>query len=522
MKKITLLALLCGVAATAQITYESSDYAAANQEIILSKASPLGLFNFAATGANHHWNFSGLSAQSQSTFSYSNPNNSGYKISWCFTHGYLFNCNSQFNNNFTHASLVTDGFEGEQFGITNVIEHARLNGSSFESRMIGMTMGFGGLGLPVAVDYDSPDVIYQFPMNYGDTYTSTAHFNVELPELSGFQVQYGAEITRTNTVQGWGSLETPFMTFPNVLKVKTVVQREDTFTVNGIGIPIPTTTVSYKWFDKNYGLPVLQADGMELFGLFIPTSVTYVDGQQCLEPLAQFNLIPFGTDYDPATQSATVGFSNLSANFDSVTWDFGDGSTSADLNASHTFTCPGTHHVTLTVNNGFCNPAQSDSITVPIVITDSQNAFTTAVTLTDATLSADRTLAGTTYQWVDCDNNNAPIDGQTAQSFTAQISGNYACLMTTNGCESMSDCTSVQLLQTNGFEVQNPLVLFPNPTRGKLQLGNSQLAVKQVEIYNALGMLVASELDLSSQPAGVYIVRVTTDEGTFARKVVRQ
>lgn len=521
MRKITLLALLFGVSASAQITYESGDYAVAGEEIILTKASPLGLFNFAETGANHAWDFGALSADSQSTFSYQNPNNSGYKISWCFTNGYLFNCNSQFNSNFNLASLVTDGFEGEQFGITNVIEHSKLGATSLETKMVGMTMGFGSLGLPMAVDYTAPDVVYQFPMNFGDTYTSNASFNVDLPEVSGFEVQYGAEIARTNTVEGWGSLVTPFMTFANVLKMKTVVVRQDTFTVNGIGIPIPSTTVSYKWFDKNYGLPVLQADGMEIFGVFIPTNISYIDGQQCLEPLAQFNLIPFGTDYDPDTQSATVGFANLSTNFDSVSWDFGDGGTSTDINPSHAFVCPGTHDVTLTINNGFCNPAQTATVTVPIAITDSQNAFTTGVTVVDATLTADRILSGTTYQWVDCNGNN-PIAGQTSQSFTTDVTGNFACILTTNGCESMTDCFAVEVLQTNQFGAQNPMVLYPNPTSGKLQISNSKSTVKKVEIYNALGMLVANELDLTNQPSGIYMVRIVTVDGTFARKVVRE
>lgn len=522
MKKITILALLCLTSATAQITYESTDYAAAGEEIIISKASPLGFFNFAATGENHNWNFGSLSAQSQSTFSYQNPNSAGYKISWCSTHGYLFNCNSQFNNNFNLATLVTEGFEGEEFGITNVVEHLDLSASSLETKMVGMTMGFGSLGLPVAVDYESPDVIYQFPMNYGDNYTSNSSFNVEMPAVSGVEIQYGATITRTNTVQGWGSLITPYMTFPNVLKVKTVVQRQDTFTINGIGIPIPSTTVSYKWFDKNYGQPVLQADGLEIFGIFIPTSVSYVDGQQCLEPLAQFNLIPFGTDFNPETQSATVGFSNMSANFDSVSWDFGDGGTSTDLNPSHEFLCPGTHQVTLTINNAFCNPVQTATVTVPIEITDSQNAFTTAVTVSDATLTADRNLEGTSYQWVDCANGNSPIIGQDGQSFTADASGSYACILTTNGCESLTDCIAVEVLQSNQFDSQNQIVLYPNPTNGKLQLSNARVAIKNVEIYNALGMLVANELDLTSQPSGIYIVRIATADGTFTRKVIRQ
>lgn len=517
-----MAALICSAALSAQITYESSDYAVAGEEYTISKAPMFaGVFNFAATGANHSWDFSGLSADSQSTFAYGNPNDSGYKISWCFSHGYLFNCNSQFNNNFNLSLPVSDGFEVQNYGITNMIEHSKLSATALEAKMVGMNVGFGALALPMAVDYDSPDVIYQFPMNFGDTNSSTAAFNVDFNMGGlGFDIAYSATIARTNTVQGWGSLVTPFMTFPNVLKVKTVVQRTDNITIMGVPIPIPSTTVSYKWFDKNYGQPVLQADGNEIFGIFIPTSVTYIDGQQCLPPMAQFNLIPFGTDFDPETQSATVGFANLSTNFDSVSWDFGDGGTSTDINPSHEFTCPGMHDVTLTINNNFCNPSQMNSQTISIEITDSQNAFTTGVTVDGLTLTADRTLAGTTYQWVDCDNGNQPIDGQTAQSFTAEVTGNYACILTTNGCESLTACTSLEVLKNNQFNAESEIVLLPNPTNGKLQLSKS-VAVQKAEIFNALGMLVSRELDLTSQPSGLYIVKVTTDSGTFTRKVIR-
>lgn len=521
MRKTTLLTvLLISLTASAQITYDSSDYALAGEAITISKAS-IGIFNFAVTGENHEWDYSGLTADSQSTFTYGNPNDSGYKLAWCFSHGYLFNCNSQFNNNFNLSLPVSDGFEVQDYGITNMIEHSKLSATALESKMVGMNIGFGALALPMAVDYESPDVIYQFPMNYGDTYTSNAAFSVDF-NLGGlgFDVVYGAEITRTNTVQGWGSLVTPFMTFPNVLKMKTVVQRVDHITLSGIEIPIPSTTVSYKWFDKNYGQPVLQADGTEFFGIFIPTSVTYIDGQQCLPPSAQFNLIPFGTDYNPETQSATVGFANLSTNFDSVSWDFGDGGTSTDINPSHSFACPGTHEVTLTINNNFCQPSESSTVTVPIEITDSQNAFTTQVTVAEYVLTADRDLAGTTYQWMDCDT-NLPIEGETAQSFTAVASGNYSCVLTTNGCESTSDCITVEVLQTNGFNLSRPLALYPNPTSGKLELSRPVI-VNKVEIFNALGMLVADELDLTQQSSGIYMVRIVTNEGVFIKKIIRE
>ena len=153
-----------------------------------------------------------------------------------------------------------------------------------------------------------------------------------------------------------------------------------------------------------------------------------------------FAYSPLLSDYDPISQQASVSFINTSANYDSVLWDFGDGTTSTEINPAHTYTCPGIKQIVLTVTNEFCDPDVSDSITIPLTITDSQNAFTTGVTVNGGTLTADRDLSGTTYQWVDCDNGNIEIIGETNQSFTPVQDGNYAVVLTTNGCQDISDC----------------------------------------------------------------------------------
>ena len=48
-----------------------------------------------------------------------------------------------------------------------------------------------------------------------------------------------------------------------------------------------------------------------------------------------------------------------------------------------------------------------------------------------------------TYQWVDCDNGNAPIAGATNQSYTATVSGNYAVVIVDGTCNAASVCEPV-------------------------------------------------------------------------------
>ena len=312
-------------------------------------------------------------------------------------------------------------------------------------------------------------------------------------------------------------MTTPHGTYASVLKLKTVLQKTETITIEGIEIPITTTTISYQWFDKNFGIPVLQADGMQIFGFFVPISVSYLDGEQCLPPAATF--ANSSANYNPETQSASVAFSNSSINYDAVEWNFGDGGTSTVNEPSHVFNCPGPHVVTLTVLNSTCQPPQSNTTTQTIVITDTLNALTSEVTLAGNTLTATRNVPGTTYQWIDCDNGNLPIVGATSQSFTADTSGNYACVMNTNGCEATSDCIVVSVLDTAQFSTSEVQV-YPNPTSGKLQLSGNP-TITNVSIYNALGMLVSNNLDLTNQASGVYFVKITTEKGVMTRKVIK-
>ncbi len=60
-------------------------------------------------------------------------------------------------------------------------------------------------------------------------------------------------------------------------------------------------------------------------------------------------------NYDPLTQNQ-IRFNDLSANFATKTWDFGDGTTSNDANPTHLFTSTGTFHVCLNTLNLPLNP----------------------------------------------------------------------------------------------------------------------------------------------------------------------
>lgn len=81
-----------------------------------------------------------------------------------------------------------------------------------------------------------------------------------------------------------------------------------------------------------------------------------------------------------------------------------------------------------------------------VTISTSYEPLDNGVSVANATIVAG--LFGSDYQWVDCGNNNAPIMGATDQSFTAEVSGNYAVMITQSGCTVMSECNMIIVVGT--------------------------------------------------------------------------
>ena len=70
-------------------------------------------------------------------------------------------------------------------------------------------------------------------------------------------------------------------------------------------------------------------------------------------------------------------------------------------------------------------------------------ALDSAVSLNENTITANLTDA--TYQWLDCNNENTPIAGETGQSFEATKDGSYAVEITKGGQTVISACTEISV-----------------------------------------------------------------------------
>ena len=164
------------------------------------------------------------------------------------------------------------------------------------------------------------------------------------------------------------------------------------------------------------------------------------------------------------------------------------------------------------------NAAGCDSV---VTLNLTVNTVNNSVTNTTPTLTADAT--GATYQWLDCNNNYAPIPGETNQSFTATANGSYAVEVTQNGCVDTSACEQVNNVGIN--EINSNITLHPNPTTGIVELQGINGSFK-VDVYDYAGKYLQSTsrstIDLSNYPSGIYFLKVAYGDKTEELRVVKE
>ncbi len=144
------------------------------------------------------------------------------------------------------------------------------------------------------------------------------------------------------------------------------------------------------------------------------------------------------------------------------------------------------------------------------------------VLLTDATLTANQADEETTYQWIDCDNDSAAIDGATSQTFMPEASGNYAVEITLDGCMTTSECVAVEV-EALGVEetLMNNMKVYPNPTTGNLNVTlNGVYDTVEAQLVSITGKVVGQyqfsntngfAIVLNNVNSGMYFLNLKAD-----------
>ena len=213
----------------------------------------------------------------------------------------------------------------------------------------------------------------------------------------------------------------------------------------------------------------------------------------------------------------TVNFSSFFTDFvdvcDSYTWIDGNTYTSSNNSATYTLT-----------NAVGCDSIVSLDLTITNVDAD-------VLVVDDSTLMAQSVGTGTMYQWLDCNNNFAPIVSETNAIFTTQNSGYYAVELTLNDCSVISDCFTINsTLNAENLFSQYAIQLFPNPTSNDFYILLEGTKVEDILIFDVHGRVVLQKSDLfnydkiniSSFEPGTYFVKIINLKETKDFKIIKQ
>ena len=185
-----------GLPLFSQIIINQSDMPVAGDTLRVS-ATNIAPYGYSQTGMDTIWDFTALEALSQRVDAFVSPTVTPWAYQFFFGDA---NLASPRNGSPIPGLPVTQGFN---FFKNSSTAYSEL-GAAYTVQSI-----------PLPAKYDNPDKYYEFPMQPGLTWSSTASFSITVPNLVFFNTQR----YRTNVVDGWGTLVTPYGSFPT-LRVK--------------------------------------------------------------------------------------------------------------------------------------------------------------------------------------------------------------------------------------------------------------------------------------------------------------
>jgi len=174
--------------------------------------------------------------------------------------------------------------------------------------------------------------------------------------------------------------------------------------------------------------------------------------------------------------------------------------------------------------NDSSNPYDSDYEIIPCGVEPLCN-IDISTTLDTGTITV--TATGLNYQWINCVDSMS-ITGETGESFTPILAGDYSVIITDGACVDTSACVFVDVLSLEENEFKG-ISVYPNPITDELNINNENGALVSVEMIDAKGsVVVSSKVDSKSFSfntgelnSGVYILIVRSEKSVRTFKVVK-
>ena len=250
---------------TAQITITQNHMPSLNDTIRYSSSNSTGL-DFVITGSNFNWDYSALKWTNQDVYKFQALTSTPYSA-LAFTGMPLG----------AIGYKIADSIGQGQTAIKKIYTFFEKKSTGWSAVGTGFTPAM--LPFPAGGVYKDKDEIYTFPLNYLDQDSST--FEVKTPLGNQFLQlgYYKQKGYRLNTVEGFGSISTPYANNIACLKIKSIIVEIDSVIVpsQNITFGFPNTRVEYKWLSTTEKIPMLEATGSLIAGKFTPQQIRYRD-----------------------------------------------------------------------------------------------------------------------------------------------------------------------------------------------------------------------------------------------------
>ncbi len=184
----------------------------------------------------------------------------------------------------------------------------------------------------------------------------------------------------------------------------------------------------------------------------------------------------------------------------------------------HSWDTSGIYTYTLSAVTG-CD----STITLNLTVTSIDNS----VTLNGITLMANQSEAN--YQWIDCDEAGAIVEGAVFQSFSPEVNGNYSVIITSNNCADTSACYSVTAVGIHDPEYNHGIKIYPNPANDIIHVDLKQAyASSEVTCLDVDGRILQT-FSFSDQrfiqftpslPPGLYFIAIKFNGNRVVSKVM--
>jgi hypothetical protein len=146
-------------------------------------------------------------------------------------------------------------------------------------------------------------------------------------------------------------------------------------------------------------------------------------------------------------------------------------------------------------------------------------------TINSNTISANQ--AGASYQWLKCPAYSI-IAGATNQGYTPTANGDYAVIVTSNGCSDTSACVTVSKIGIEEKKInEKSITIYPNPNKGTFMIQSA--AEETYIIVNQLGQTIEFvdlnmknnyTTEVKNLKSGIYFMVPLDGNNSIARKIV--